>query len=227
MNWYGLLILIICIIVGYLFGAIPNGVIISKVFFHIDVRDYGSHNSGGTNSGRVMGKKVGLIVIILDMAKLIIPFLASFYILTLTDLKYYCFAEMPEICYYSLALAAVIGHCFPIYIDFKGGKAVACTVGTVCATSYIGLFAFAASFFTTLKVKKHVSLASIIAAFVVCLVSFLVFVPVVGEYVVYPGMAHNFTYPILMTAEFIVLTIRHRKNIKRLQNGEEATITWY
>ncbi len=226
MNWYGLLIYLICIIVGYLFGAIPTGVIISTQFYNIDVRDYGSHGSGGTNSGRVMGKKIGVLVIALDAIKVIIPFIAAFLVLTKTNLGTYTFCKMPEITYYSVALAAVIGHCYPVYIGFKGGKAVSCMVGTIVSTSYIGFGVGAISFFTTLKLSKHVSLASMIAALFVAATSYLVFIPAVAPYVVWPGMAANFTYPILMTAEFVILVIRHRSNIKRLAKNEESSITW-
>ena len=76
------LILFAVLIVGYLFGSIPCGVIVSKIFFHYDIRDFGSHNSGGTNAGRVMGKKFGLLVIFLDMLKLFIPYFTVWLLFT-------------------------------------------------------------------------------------------------------------------------------------------------
>lgn len=226
MVGYGVLILFFCILFGYLFGSIPNGLIISKVFFKLDVREYGSHNIGGTNAGRVMGKKVGMIVILLDMIKMIIPLLISFFVLTKTNLNKYCLASMPEISYYSCALFVVIGHCYPIFAAFKGGKAVACTSGSLISTSYICFPAFLISFLLTLKIRKMVSLGSIVGTITATIISLLVFVPSVSEYITYPGFAHNYTYVILLFLETTILIIRHRNNIKRIKKNEESKISW-
>ena len=82
------------------------------------------------------------------------------------------------------------------------------------------------SFFVTLKCSKFVSLSSIIGSLVATLLSFLVFVPGINEFITYPGMANNFTYPILMTFETIILIIRHSQNIKRIAKHEESKISW-
>ena len=220
------LILFAVLIVGYLFGSIPCGVIVSKIFFHYDIRDFGSHNSGGTNAGRVMGKKFGLLVIFLDMLKLFIPYFTVWLLFTKTNLINYSINEMPEIFYYGCALTTLIGHCWPVFANFKGGKAVSCTAATIISTSWISLIGAGLSFFVTLKCSKFVSLSSIIGSLVATLLSFLVFVPGINEFITYPGMANNFTYPILMTFETIILIIRHSQNIKRIVKHEESKISW-
>ena len=85
-------------LLGYFVGAIPTGIIIGKVFFHKDIREYGSGNSGGTNAGRVLGKKIGLLVIILDMLKSVLVVYVVWAITTFAGLKeYYLFADAPKI----------------------------------------------------------------------------------------------------------------------------------
>ena len=226
MIFYEILVLLVALIVGYLFGSIPCGVIISKIFFHYDVRDFGSGNSGGTNAGRVMGKKFGLLVILLDMIKLLIPFLGTWLLMTKTSLINFSLLDMPEIVYYGCALSCLIGHCWPVYIGFNGGKAVSCTAATIASTSLIAIIGSFISFITTLKLTKFVSLSSIIGSIVACLISYLVFVPTIGDYIVYNGMSNSFVYPILMTCEMIILIIRHSSNIKRIKNGLESKIKW-
>ena len=103
------------IILSYLFGSIPWSLVIGKVFFHKDIRTEGSGNLGGTNAGRVLGKKVGIIVIVLDALKAFFSMLLASYIAK--DAIIYA------------GLACCIGHCFPIFAQFKGGKAVATSFG--------------------------------------------------------------------------------------------------
>ena len=223
---YKILLLVATLLLGYFVGAIPNGVIVSKIFFHYDIREYGSHNSGGTNAGRVMGKKFGALVIILDIMKVIIPFAISVLLFNYTALNNYCLFNMPQIYYYGICLAGTIGHCWPIYIGFKGGKAVSCTAGSIICTSYISLIISFISFIVTLKKSKHVSSSSIAGSLTSAILSFCVFIPGFNRYFLYPGLAFDYTYIILMCSLFIILLIRHKQNIKRLINKEESTISW-
>ena len=108
---------LIWLVIGYLVGSIPWALIIGKVFYGVDIRTKGSGNLGGTNAGRVLGKKVGIIVILLDALKAFI-------------VMFICNKIDPANARYA-GLAVCIGHCFPIFANFKGGKAVACSMGYV------------------------------------------------------------------------------------------------
>lgn len=118
---HSILLLLASALIGYLFGSIPNAVLIGKVFYHKDVREYGSKNAGGTNAGRVLGKKVGFIVIVLDLIKTIVPIYLCYCLLEYTPLSEYGLSEYG---YIVAAFFALIGHCFPVFAGFKGGKAV-------------------------------------------------------------------------------------------------------
>lgn len=246
MNIYlvNILTALAAIILGYFVGSISNGVWIGKVFFHKDIRKEGSGNSGGTNAGRVLGKKVGFIVIVLDMLKSIGVVYIVWAILTLTPLhSYYEFASNPKIfqdlkpLYYWLAgLAAAIGHCWPIYLHFKGGKAAATLMGIATMSSWVGLVCGLA-YFATLKFKKMVSLSSIIsgvvqstAAWVIFFVTAFTDVPLsifswtfgLGD----QALVWGFWYAIVITLISALLIWRHSSNIKRMKEGKESKITW-
>ena len=107
---------LILMILAYLYGSIPFALVIGKLFYHTDVREYGSGNLGGSNTGRVLGKKAGLIVIILDISKCMISVLVTMLLSNIV--------ELPDYAIYLVALSCIIGHCFPIFASFKGGKAV-------------------------------------------------------------------------------------------------------
>lgn len=173
MNIYlvNILTLLAAMAVGYLLGSIPNGVIIGKLFFNKDPREYYSKNSGGTNSGRVLGKKIGLLVTILDMLKAIVAVFSLWAFLQFSGLfeRYYLWGNYYDarpLIYYLAGLFAIIGHCYPIYIHFKGGKAVASTFGINGSISPV-LFVLDLTFFLILKKKKMVSLSSMCTSVVV------------------------------------------------------------
>ena len=109
--------IILSVIIGYLIGSVPFALVVGKVFFRTDVRDHGSHNLGGCNTGRVLGSKAGVAVMTLDLLKATLAiYLASHF-------------EFYEITMIVAGLAAAIGHCFPLFAGFKGGKAVAALYG--------------------------------------------------------------------------------------------------
>ena len=112
---------ILLILLGYLYGSIPFALVIGKVFYNTDVRESGSGNLGGTNAGRVLGKKAGISVIVLDALKAVIIFYLSSYL----SLK---FNLNPDIKYIA-GLACIFGHCYPIFAEFRGGKAVSTSLG--------------------------------------------------------------------------------------------------
>ncbi len=198
---------ILILILAYLFGSIPWALVIGKVFYKTDIREHGSGNLGGSNAGRVLGKKAGVAVIALDALKALIS-VALAKSLGLSD----------TICILS-GLLCCVGHCFPIFANFKGGKAVATTVGYVIGISVLIAHEFAgmcilpiASFFIILKLTKYVSLSSMsaIALAVVC------------AFVTQDNLVISFSILVL----WLFVCYRHKANIIRLKEGKETKITW-
>ncbi len=197
------------VIMAYLMGSIPTAVWIGKGFYNVDIRKHGSGNAGATNTIRVLGLKAGLPVLLIDVFKgfaaiLIAPVLVSE---SVTD---HFMAYLLLI----VAVAVVLGHTFPVFAGFKGGKGVATLLGVG-----FGLFPFAALtaltiFIIVLILTRYVSLASITAGMVFpFLVAFLFPPP-------------NWLYYILAVAVAIFLPITHRKNIMRLRNGTESKLSF-
>ncbi len=196
--------LVLAIIFGYLFGSIPFALIIGKVFYNTDIRTQGSGNLGGTNAGRVLGKAAGISVTIFDTLKATIVILLVFQ-----------FAPQ----YAAIAgVFAAIGHSYPIFAQFKGGKAVSSAAGyllgvAIIMSKVIELFVIPASlFFLLLKLTKYASLSSMVAATVSIFIAYFV------------------TQDFFLTFNFILIDVliiyRHRENIKRLLNGTERKVTW-
>lgn len=199
------LLIIVLGIVSYLLGSIPSAVWIGKALHKIDVRDYGSGNAGATNTFRVLGKKAGSIVLVMDMLK---GFLAA-YLVHITsinpDTSPYQFVNIQLL----FGLLAVVGHLFPVFAQFKGGKGIATLFGMIVCIDYkpallcLGIFVF------ILLVTRYVSLGSILAA-----VSF----PFLMVYVFKEDVPLFIAFGIT-AALLVVLT--HQKNIRKLVNGTE------
>ncbi len=196
--------LILAVIFGYLFGSIPFALVIGKVFYNTDIRTKGSGNLGGSNAGRVLGKAAGISVTVFDTLKA-----------TIVILLVYQFAPQ----YAAIAgVFAAIGHSYPIFAQFKGGKAVSTAAGyllgvAIIQSKIIELFIIPASlFFLLLKLTKIVSLSSMIAATTSIFIAYFV------------------TKDFFLTFNFILIDIliiyRHRENIKRLINKTERKVTW-
>lgn len=197
---------ILSIILGYLLGSVPFALVIGKVFYKTDVRNYGSRNLGGGNTGRVLGKKAGLAVMALDLLKVTLAIYITSHF------------EQQEITMAVAGLSAAIGHCFPVFARFKGGKAVAAMYGFL-----FGLVLFAdyspwafflplLVFLAVLYLGKIIALASIFSAIAVTLYLYLT-----TDAVWTVGALCVFT---------VLLIVRHRKNIVRILHHEENKITW-
>ena len=191
---------------GYLIGSIPFALVVGKIFFNKDVRNYGSGNLGGSNAGRVLGKKAGLSVMALDLLKVtFVIFLASFF-------------KNREIVMVAAGVAAAVGHCFPIFAKFKGGKAVATMYGFLFGMALIGGYSFwiffvpLLTFLAVLYITKIVALSSVFSAIVNTL--FIYFV--IGSKILFLGS-------LVFT---IVMIIRHRANFERMLKHEENRISW-
>ncbi|MFP4025521.1 MAG: glycerol-3-phosphate 1-O-acyltransferase PlsY [Thiohalospira sp.] len=195
---------ILITILAYLLGSIPTSIWISRSFFNIDIRDYGSGNAGATNTFRVLGIKAGIVVFIVDILK---GFLAV-NLIYLTD--YY----IPDSGDYIniqllLGIAAMLGHIFPIYAGFKGGKGVATLFGVICAISLYPTLIMAGIFVLTLVITRYVSLSSMISG-----LSFPVLIIVVFKETT-PSLV---IFSLIMA---VLMLFTHQKNIERLLNKEE------
>lgn len=202
-----MMMIVLMLILSYLIGAIPNGYVIGKVFFKKDIREFGSGNTGATNSFRVLGKPAGFIVTFLDIFK---GFITVFF-----PLWFPVHAQGPISTFFThgliVGIFAIIGHVYPIYLKFKGGKAVATSAGVVLGVNPILLLILAVIFFGILYLTKYVSLSSIIAA-ISCVIGSLI----IHDYILF-GMSAFVS---------IILIFRHRSNIVRIFKGEEPKIKW-
>jgi len=154
------------IILAYLIGSIPTSVWISRYFFGVEIRDYGSGNAGATNTYRILGSRWGTFVMIVDVLKGVIA--ASLFLL----ISYYKYDELERINFMvGLGLAAVLGHIFPVFADFKGGKGVATLFGMIIAIQPIVAVCCVGVFLVVLFLTRFVSLSSILAS-----IAFAVFI---------------------------------------------------
>ena len=195
------------LILSYLIGAFPSGLIIGKLFFKKDIRQYGSGNTGATNSFRVLGRPAGFIVTFLDIFKGFITVFFPLWFPVHADGVISTFFTNGLI----VGLFAILGHVYPIYLKFNGGKAVATSAGVVLGVNPILLLILAIIFFSVLKIFKYVSLSSIIAA-----ISF-----VIGSIII-----HDYILLAVSGIVSIILIIRHKSNIVRIFKGEEPKIKW-
>ena len=196
--------ILIVVLVAYLLGSIPSSVWIGKIFYGIDVREHGSGNAGTTNTIRILGYKAGIPVFIIDALK---GWLAVF--LTKIIFGYFPSMEMPEYMPIVSAVAVVLGHIFPVFAGFRGGKGVATLLGVGFGLIPIPALIALAIFMVVLFSFGYVSLASIIAT---------ITLPVVTYFFVMPD---NIFLLLLTIAVAVFVPITHRQNIKRLMNGTE------
>jgi len=192
-------------ILAYLIGSIPTALWVSQYFFNIDIRDYGSGNSGATNTYRVLGKKWGTMVMAVDMLKgfvaVKLAFILPFYVVdefARTNLQI------------GLGLAAVLGHIYPIWAQFRGGKGVATLFGLVLGISPWTALCCIGVFLLVLFLTRFVSLSSILAS-----MAFPVFILVIFN-------VDNHAYRIFAVVVALLVILTHQKNIARLLRGSES-----
>ena len=197
----------ILVILAYLIGSIPTSVWVSKSVFNIDIRNYGSGNAGATNTFRVLGSKWGSFVMLVDVTKGVIA--TSLYIL----IPYYMSHELARTNFMIiLGLAAVVGHIFPIWAEFKGGKGVATILGMAIAIQPIVAALCLVVFALTLITTRFVSLSSMLAG-----VAFMVLILFIfnQQEPMYRAFA-------IIVALMVIFT--HQKNIGRLFKGTESKV---
>jgi acyl phosphate:glycerol-3-phosphate acyltransferase len=203
------LMLIVILFIAYVLGSVPNAVWYGKVFFGIDVREHGSGNAGATNTLRTLGNKAGFVVFFLDILK---GFLATNLVVLLKDIvpqsEEYFQVQM------LLGAFAVLGHIYPVFAKFKGGKGIATLVGVLSAMDYRLILLLLLTFIIIVSITRFISVGSMISA---------ILSPIyVG--LLYNWQQQSFLYFCLLIALLVVYT--HRANIKRLIAGNENKFTF-
>ncbi|CAN5646535.1 glycerol-3-phosphate 1-O-acyltransferase PlsY [soil metagenome] len=198
------LILIVC---AYFIGSIPTALIVSKKFFNIDIRDYGSGNMGATNTFRVLGSRYGTLVMIFDILKGMAAVSLFFF------LPQYFHNELDRTnLMVGLGLAAVLGHIFPIFAQFRGGKGVATLFGMILAVQPVIGISCVGVFLLVLYLTRYVSLSSIVAG---------IALPVCVLWIWNDDVVLYRVFAILVAA-LVILT--HQKNIVKLLRGSESRV---
>jgi glycerol-3-phosphate acyltransferase PlsY len=192
--------------IAYLLGAIPFGFLISRTR-GIDIRTVGSGNIGATNVLRSVGKSWGILTLILDALKGLIP-AALFPVIAQTLLG----IESPEIMSLTCGCAAILGHNYPIYLKFKGGKGVATTAGALIGIAPLALLVGIVTFAVTFGISRMVSLGSIMAALIIPVAAWFFY------------RSEGLLIPIVLTILGALAVWRHRANIGRIVNGTETRI---
>ncbi|NBV56559.1 MAG: glycerol-3-phosphate 1-O-acyltransferase [Bacteroidetes bacterium] len=192
-------------LIAYIIGSIPSSVWIGKSYFGKDVRDFGSGNSGATNTFRVLGNQAGIIVLLLDILKGVTAASLVLYIPSvLHGTELYINLQL------LFGILAVFGHIFPIFENFNGGKGIATLFGMLIGIHYILAVACVALFVVVLLLTRYVSLSSILAA-----ISF----PFFAIYIFHRDEPLLIAFGV---AAALMVVITHKKNIIRLLNGEES-----
>ena len=185
------------ILISYLLGSIPFGFLLTKIILKKDIREIGSGNIGATNVLRTGNKIIGYSTLILDILKAVIPIL-------------FIKMQLPEFIFIS-SLAVFLGHVFPIWLKFNGGKGVATYVGILFCINYILGFFFIATWLVVFFISKYSSLSSLLASLIIPIYYFFI-------------DTENYYFFIIM---FILIFYTHRENIKRLKNNTESKTKIY
>jgi len=201
-----ILLIISGVIIAYLIGSIPSAIWYSKIRYGLDIRGYGSGNAGATNTFRVLGKKAGIVVMLVDVLKGFIATNAAHILVTMHAIS----PDKLELWMPLFGFAAALGHIFPVYERFKGGKGVATLLGMLFAINLFIALLCIGVFCIVFIISKYVSLGSMLAALTFPIALLL------------PEFNPN--EPIIIVLAFAlasIVVITHQKNIKRLLHGEE------
>lgn len=245
-----ILVAVLSLIFGYLIGSANISIPLGKLIFKQDPRDYGSHNCGATNCGRIWGKKYFFIVFFFDVFKTVSPLYICWAILTFVPFN----NGMPLLpnalqmyngevgnyliqwpIYWVAPIGSLLGGIFPLFTGFRGGKAVSNLSGLILTTTWFMTIFGVIAFFGTLFKSKYVSLSSIVTGIVlfVCtwvyssLITFHVIpleLMVIFQYG--PLFYFNYVFAIVITIQATVMIIRHHENINRLRAGNEKKVKW-
>ena len=198
---------LLLIVFAYFIGSIPTALIVSKLFFHIDIRDYGSGNMGATNTFRVLGSKYGTVVMIFDILKGVAA------VALYNFLPQYLHDEWARTnLMVGLGLAAVLGHIFPIFAQFRGGKGVATLFGMILTVQPVIAGSCVGVFLLVLYLTRYVSLSSIVAGIALPICVLWIWNDDVVLYRIFA----------ILVAAMIILT--HQKNIVKILRGSESRV---
>lgn len=198
--------IIVCLLCGYGFGCISTGYIVGKMN-HVDIREYGSGNIGTTNTLRTLGKKAGAITYIGDVLKAMVPMLLA----RLVIFKELSYADLLGL---YVGLGVAIGHNFPFWLHFKGGKGIAVTSGVMAAHDPLAIPLYIVAFVISVAVTKYVSVGSLVIVTI-----FPIWIAVVDH-----GQAY-FLHTLIVSLVFMGLAyFRHKQNLLRIKNGTENRI---
>jgi glycerol-3-phosphate acyltransferase PlsY len=191
-------------VIAYLLGSIPSSVWIGKAFFGVDVREHGSGNAGATNTLRVLGKPAGFTVLFLDFMKGFAAASLAFWSGLMLNPNYLMEYKM------LFGALAVVGHIYPVFAGFRGGKGIATVIGVVAGMDWMLALACFISFIIIVAITKYISVGSMLSGLISPL---------------YAGLIHhweekNLVYFCVVVGLLVVYT--HRSNIKRLRKGEES-----
>jgi len=199
----------ILLVIAYLIGSIPTAVWVSKRLFGIDIREHGSGNAGATNTFRILGSKAGTAVMIIDMLKGFIAVKLAVFA------PYPIFTEQSINLQIFLGLFAVVGHIFPIWAEFKGGKSISTLFGMIVAIQPLVAVSMVGVFILMLYMTRYVSLSSITASIAFPLMILFIF------------REPELSYRIFAIATACLVVLTHHKNINRLLNGSESKVAMF
>lgn len=196
------------IVLAYLLGSIPTSIWVGRKFYGIDVREHGSKNAGATNTFRVLGKKPGIIVLCIDILKGLVAVLIAKFGIDESDVEFSSYWLI------GVAIVAVLGHMFPLYAQFKGGKGVATSLGVI-----LGLYPDAAGicvsvFLFVFIISHYVSLGAIVASVVFPIMVIFIF-------------KQSFSLNVFSVVLASLVIYKHKLNIRRLLNGTEGKMNLF
>ena len=203
------MITVLLILIAYVLGSIPNALWVGKTFKNIDVREHGSKNTGSTNAARVLGAKLGIFTLILDILKGALP---TYLGIVLGANLLTRITGIDKLDIIVIGMAAILGHTFSLFLKFKGGKAVATTLGVFLVLVPYAILILLVVFFVIFGLTKYVSLASIVSAVALPITVYLT--------------TRHIPLTILGIIIGLLVIIRHKENIKRLINGTESKLSF-
>ena len=203
------MITVLLILIAYVLGSIPNALWVGKTFKNIDVREHGSKNTGSTNAARVLGPKLGIFTLILDILKGALP---TYLGIVLGANLLTRMTGIDKLDIIVIGMAAILGHTFSLFLKFKGGKAVATTLGVFLVLVPYAILILLVVFFVIFGLTKYVSLASVISAVALPIAVYLT--------------TRHIPLTILGIIIGLLVIIRHKENIKRLINGTESKLSF-
>lgn len=222
---------LLALFMGYLLGSVSFSIIITKLFQKRDIRDFGSGNAGATNVMRSVGKLPAALTFIFDFLKCILSILMGYYLFVVMCEKTGAPEIAAQIGKYAAGIGCILGHIFPIYFRFRGGKGVTTTAALICLIDWRVFVPTFLTFLVIVLIKKIVSLGSVIGVSLYPVYTFIILF--LFDYVNSPvvsGGTASMIYIILSTIAAAVIggivVLQHRENIKRLRRGEEKPLTF-